>query len=82
MGYTEGEIERVREREREREREIEKERERRRGEPCDAKIDTDGDRKRKEAPWDVKKEQEIKSERIRYIERGTVGCTKGARDKE
>ena len=62
MGYTEGEIERVRE------REIEKERERSRGEPCDAKIDTDGDRKRKEAPWDVKKKREMKSERIRYRE--------------
>ena len=37
--------------------------------PCDAQIKKDGDRKRKEAPWDVEKEREIKIERIRYRER-------------
>ena len=37
--------------------------------PCDARIEKDGDIKRKEAPWNVQKEREIKSERIRYRER-------------
>ena len=37
--------------------------------------------KEREAPCDVQKKREMKSERL-DIERCTVGCTKGARDKE